>query len=439
MEGVMFNSWVRTPEIVNGLDITGATSATLGTNITSITLGTTITVVATKTFVGASTTLAANTAFQVGHVIVLEGFPTAANNGVPKILTAVTTTTLVASAAAFSNEASTVAGGANTRGSRIKVVGLQGVAADINATASGLSSTTMNFTNMNLAVGMWVKIYGFTTTATANNGYARISAIAATSLTFDILPAGWTTKTETAAVGMYYGDYIKNGVTDVSYSMEVQYELNVPTFVYYRGQKPATYSLQADSQQIVTETVTFQGLNALDPTATRGSSNFRGSAVTFGTPTTVASQGYSVFDSSNAVPFVLIGGAAISGGNFVNGFSMQLENNLRAQNAIGSVGAVGIGAGRVNITGNLNTYFGTTAEYIKVTQNTATSVTLGFQDNAFKKGILIDMPRIKYSGGQPDVTGIDTDIFLDVSFQALRDLAGGRDYTLFYQKFDYIV
>jgi hypothetical protein len=49
------------------------------------------------------------------------------------------------------------------------------------------------------------------------------------------------------------------------------------------------------------------------------------------------------------------------------------------------------------------------------------------------------MPRIKYSGGQPDVTGIDTDIFLDVSFQALRDLAGGRDYTLFYQKFDYIV
>lgn len=443
LEGVMFNSWYRTPEVANGLDFTGVSTATLGAaNVVSITLGTTVTLAASKTIagLGTSASMVANTAFKVGHLVVLENFATASNNRTPKVLTSVTATTLVSTGAGWTNEATAPAGSASSRGARVKVVGFQATTGDVNATAApnALTSTTLDFSTLGLVVGMWIKLYGFTTTATSNNGWARVSSIAANTLTFDIVPTGWSAKTEAGTVGGYFGDFLKNGVTDVTYSVEVEYSLSAPTYMYYRGNKPSTYTLQADTQQIVTESVTFVGFNALDPTTTRGVSNFRGDAVAMGTPATVDAQGYSVMDSSNAVPFVIAGGAEMAGPNFVNSFSIQLENNLRPQTAVGTLGAVGIGAGRVNITGNLNTYFGDTTELAKLTSNTATGFAVGFLDSAFNKGMIYDLPKIKYSGGQPDVTGIDTDIFLDLQFQALRDLAGGRDYTILIQNFDYV-
>lgn len=439
LEGVMFNKWHRTPTIVNGMDITGDGQASLGTNITNLT-STVLTVTATKTIsgTGGSAAMVANTAFAVGHLIILENFAAAANNRVPARVTASTTTSITCGGASFTADASPAAGSASSRGASVKVVGFQGVADDIDATASGLSSTLLNFTTLGLQVGQWVKLTGFTTTATANNGYARISAISATALTFDVLPSGWSTKTETGTVSGYYGDFIKNSTTDITYAIEVQYELSASTFLYYRGMKPASYNLNADTAQIVSESVSFVGFNALDATTSRGSSNFRGSAVTFGTPVTASSLGYSVFDSSNAVPFVLEGGSPVSGPNFVSSFSIALENNLRPQSAVGNLGAVGVGAGRCLVTGNLNTYFGNTTAYNKLMQNTSSSFTVGFRDSAYNKGMLYDLPKIEFSSGQPDVTGVDSDVFLDLGFQAVRDLAGGRDYTMLIQNFDYL-
>jgi hypothetical protein len=83
-------------------------------------------------------------------------------------------------------------------GARLKVIGCQGVAADIAAViapANRLTSTTLNWTTLGLAVGMWVKIGGTaagTKFATAtNNGWARISAITSTYIEFDSVPTGW--------------------------------------------------------------------------------------------------------------------------------------------------------------------------------------------------------------------------------------------------------
>jgi hypothetical protein len=53
-------------------------------------------------------------------------------------------------------------------------------------------------------------------------------------------------------------------------------------------------------------------------------------------------------------------------------------------------------------------------------------------------GEIWDMPRLKYSSGFPEVPGIDTDLTTALGFQALRDLAANRDYTIMLCRFDYL-
>ena len=76
----------------------------------------------------------------------------------------------------------------------MKVVGFQAASGDITATATGLGSTSLDFTTLGLAVGQWIKIGGSATAdkfaTAALNSTARITAIAATALTLDHLPHG---------------------------------------------------------------------------------------------------------------------------------------------------------------------------------------------------------------------------------------------------------
>ena len=75
----------------------------------------------------------------------------------------------------------------------------------------------MDFTTLGLAVGQLVKIgdasnaaYSFVTAA--NNSYARITAIAATALTLDNLPTGWTTDSGTSkTIRVFTADYVRVG------------------------------------------------------------------------------------------------------------------------------------------------------------------------------------------------------------------------------------
>jgi hypothetical protein len=82
----------------------------------------------------------------------------------------------------------------------------------------------------------------------------------------------------------------------------------------------------------------------------------------------------------------------------------------------------------------LNTYFGDLTLYNKLLNNTATSYDLRVgRDN---KHVIIDLPRIKFSSGSPEVSGPDTDIPLNLGFQAMRDPTLG--YTIKVQQFHYV-
>ena len=118
-------------------------------------------------------------------------------------------------------------------------------------------------------------------------------------------------------------------------------------------------------------------------------------------------------------------------------FTLSLENGKRARDAVAVMGAAGIGSGRLNATGSLTTYFGNETLYNKVISNEVTAIAFGVADVAKRTAEIYDVPKVKFEGGNPDVTGIDTDIMVPITWRGLKDADAGRDYTVMVSRLEY--
>lgn len=399
IEAALFGAWAKTSEKDN--------------NITAAS----ITAVAATTY----TTTAASPAWQQDDVVLATGFTNAANNKTFVAGAATSSTSIVHTSGVVETPSTTA---------RLKKVGLQArTAADIQATTSGgnaLTSTSMNFTLHGLAVGQWVKIGDSVTAANsfanaANNGWARISAIAATRLSFDIVPAGFTTDTAAGkTIRIYFGDYVRNGTTQYAHTIEEQF-LDIVQYQYFKGMVVAQLTLEAESQDLLKGSVTFLGM---DNTLT-GSTRVAGATEIPAAPSEVLNA------AANVARIAENGTALTSAGNFVTRARVQVNNNLREQNGLGVVGAAGIGAGRAEVTGSVTAYFADNTLLAKVLANTASSIDFVSAD-ALGNGYLVDIPKVKFATGGAPVPGVDQDIVQELNFQGLKHATLG--YTLHIQK-----
>lgn len=360
-------------------------------------------------------------AFLAGMLCVLQGFPTTANNNVAKVVASNTSSTVVFPASSWTAETAAIAVGAYLR-----AVGFQGASADITATASGIASTVLDFTTLGLVVGEWVKLGGTaagTQFATAaNNGWARISAIAAHALTFDILPTGWTTDSGTGkTIRMFFGDVLRNGTTTYSSTIERQYtDQAVPTYEYLSGLSVDKLTIPLGAQKIATATVSYTGASTLSQT-----SRLSGATDT-AAPTT------DIFNTTSNLFGAIEGGSPLIGPDFVLSMSMTINNNLRPQIALGSLSPVGIGNGEFNLSLSLDYYMGDNTIYSKLLSNTLSSFSFRLQDTAGENpnnaAYVFDMPSLRYTAGAPSVPGKNQDVMMNMTAQALMHATLG--YTL---------
>lgn len=421
LEGLFCNAWNRTPEVVNGARWEYGATATRITSTSAIAIN-----FNAGTVLAGSQINATGAAFVTGHLIRQTGM--GAGNGNYRVSGSTATSITIAGGGVDA------APGVNAR---VKVIGLEGASGDIATVTVGgaaLTSTVLNFTTLGLMVGQWVKISAeggaFSFNTAAVNGYARISAIAAARLSFDITQGIFAADTGAGkTIRVYFGDTIRNGITQYTYRIEKQYELQAGTrFSYGSGQQPSSLSLTAETRGIVTGTISWMGSDLTIPVAARDA----------GSVTEPISIN-SVLDASSSVPMIMEAGAAMGAPNYVSGFGFTMDNGLRARNGIGSAGAIGMGLGRLNMTGTLSTYFGDESFLAKLRNNTASGATIAFRDAANLTGEIWDIPRLKYTTGFPEVSGIDVDLMTPLGFQALRDLANARDYTVMLSRFDYLV
>jgi hypothetical protein len=385
IRSAFFNNWVNTPFRDN--------DGTADSQITDC--GT----------VANTVTVASGTAFVVGHLVRQSGFTAAANNGLFPVTTGGTTSYV-------STGASYTADSAPAATARCKVVGFQGTSGDITATASGLGSTTLNFTTLGLAVGQWIKIGGtganFRFATAAVNDWVRITAIAANALTCDNLPSGWATDSGTSkTIRVFFGDRIINGITFRSLSIEKAYlDQGSPTYILHSGMVVNTFNLAMQSRQMITGSVDFVGTSATQGTSANGAS--------YDAATTE-----SVMSANINVTRIAENGSTVASPNFVRTFNFQMQNNARLQDAVGNAQAIGVGAGELALTGTLETYFGSNAFYQKLLAGTATN--LSARSTSGSRGLITTLPRVIFTDGAPVVTGKNTDVYLSMPFQASID------------------
>lgn len=354
-----------------------------------------------------ATVSAGGAAFVAGLITLLAGFTTAANNKVARVSSS-TALTIVYPSSTFTAE-----GAAIPVGATIRAIGFQGASGDLALVTSGgngLTSSALDFTTLGLVPGEWLKAQGFATAA--DDDFYRISSITAHKIFFDRVPSGFVADAGTSVViTMYFGDVLVNGTTLRSSTIERQYLDQSPvTYEYFTGQCVDKFSVNADAQKIMTYTISYIGTNA-SATTTR-----------IAGATDIAAPTNDVMNTSSNVGELGFNGVPVATPNFIMSCKFDIENNLRRQVAVGSIGAVGVGNGEFKVTGTLSFYFGDKSVLDKVISNARTSYYLPVgRSDANASKLMFDFPSIKLSSGSPSVSGKNADVMIDAGFQALRD------------------
>lgn len=258
------------------------------------------------------------------------------------------------------------------------------------------------FVTAGLKAGQWIKTSGFTNAN--NNGFFQILTVAAgtitvkgeTALVTEIAGAGHVIKAAT----------LRNGTTLKSFSMEVAFA-DVTKFKSFTGMRVNTLALNLTVGEILTGVLGLMGKGMVLGNTTIGT----------GGPTAAPTN--DVLNAVTNVPFIMEGGALFAGK--LKDFSINLNNNLRQQKAVGTLGNVGIGTGRAVVTGKLTAYFEGAANdfYSKYLVGTETSLSFRISDAAGNPYILT-LPRVKLTKGELTAGAADQDVMASIDFQALR-------------------
>ena len=346
--------------------------------------GTPISALSTTT----ATVASGGAVFLSGMICLTTGFALAANNKTAVVASS-TGTTIVFPASTFTADASP------QTGATIRVVGFQGASGDITATSSGLGSTTLDFTTLGISAGDWINVGGLTGSTyfatAANNTFIRVTAIAAHALTCDNLPTGWAVDAGTGkTISIWYGDSVTNGTTLWSSTIERTFtDQNAPTFEYYTGSVTNGVNLSLSSGQIITGSAAMiSQIAAYQTTRVSGA-------------TDVAPPTYPVLNATSNFGRIGVGGATLAGPNYIMSATVDMNNNISPDMALGSLGAVAMNNGDFNVTGSLDVYFGDTTLLANLLNNAATSLNFIVSDvNSPRESYVIDFPQVKYTSGQ---------------------------------------
>lgn len=200
----------------------------------------------------------------------------------------------------------------------------------------------------------------------------------------DRLKAGVTRRSFT--VERFFGDIL---TADKPYHRFTGVELNTLSLAI-NANAMITGSFGVLGQNMVTATTAITGATYAPATTTSPLDSFTGTLNEAGTPIAVITE-----------------------------ISLSVENGLEARYVVGSKQSIRPSIGRSNVTGQVTAYFENSALLDKFINETESSIVFTLPDGAGNQ-LTFTLPRIKYTGGQPDVDG-EGPITLAMPFQALLD------------------
>lgn len=283
--------------------------------------------------------------------------------------------------------------------------------ADITATTitASVAPTGANaFTN--LKKGQWFKVQS----GGLNAGkYLRVSKTTAPTSTVIALDPNTPAVVEAGVAGNTIStSRLTNGVAQKSYTIERK-ALDIGVYMAYRGMTPSKMSLSIQSGAISTFSIDFMGK---DMVINSGATNLPGGG------TTTASQAYDIHSGvSGATCQFWYGGAPLAN-TYVKSITLDYDNALRAQDAVCTLGSVGVAAGQIVCTLTLQIYFADATIYQDFLANAYPEVVVS-SISPVGNGYVFTLPRANISSIKTNMAAKDQDMMLDATFTCVRDAA----------------
>ena len=371
---------------------------------------------------GTFTIASGGASYLQGHLILASGFAIAGNNKAWKVSAAGSGTTVVIGA-----------NGATDTTGRIKIVGIEGAAGDITTlvTDKSINTTALNFVNLGVVPGMWLKVGGTLTAnrfaASANNDWVRVASVTATKIVLDSVPLGWVSDTGAGkAIRLFMGDFLRNGSVRRAFTFEREYEKDDGSkmYRYFRGCF-LDMTLDMSAREMISVSFGVMGISASEILMVRETG-----------ATTIPAIGGEVLNTSSNIGQFRMGGIPLAAPNFILGFSAEINNNHRGREAVGTASYVDVRSGRFELTGSAETYLGDAAMVNALMRNQATGLALPILASDKSSGYHLDIPRLKFTDGGEEVPGADEDIAPDLEYQGLKDPVLG--YTAQMSKYAYL-
>lgn len=242
-----------------------------------------------------------------------------------------------------------------------------------------------------------VSISGFT--ESGNNGTFTVAASTASVLTVDEALTDEASGDMVTIVSIV----LKAGTGRRSFTLERQFtDIATPEWHAFEGCEANTLSLDIAPDAIVTANFGFIGQTAAEiRTAII-------SGATYGDPYTT-----EPFDSFTGT--ITEGGGSIA---VVTAINLSVDNGITPLYVIGSPDTIQPSRGKINITGSLTVLFESKTLLEKFQNETETDLVFSLVMNS--QTYQFDLPRIIYTGGQPDSSG-EGAISLTMPFQAIYD------------------
>ena len=287
------------------------------------------------------------------------------------------------------------------------VCGYEASTGDIKSTATGLVSTTLDFTTLPLFKGQAIFVGGDGESTSFTNGgitgLARVVKVEAKTLTLDKLEGTFTDDSGDAkTIRIFFGQFLRNvPVNDAlfhahSYAMELTYPGLVDTegaatdgYEYSIGNKINTLELGMSVNDKATLNFTTFGLDT--------------------NPVSATSQGWDVsnprfveaFSTPSDFLRLRVQGVDEEGlTSYFKDCTLSINNNISAENVLAKLGPAFTNIGTLNVSLSGNIVFTNPKVTDKIRNNCTCSADLCLSNN--DGSIYIDLPRITLGDGKKD-------------------------------------
>lgn len=276
----------------------------------------------------------------------------------------------------------------------------------LSQSATQITRASGSFVTDGFEVGQVAEVAGFA--GPGANGTVLITAVAALALDVTALD-GQTLGIESGdgdesviAVNSITGGTERRSFTLIGYYSDLQ-AADKPYYIY-RGCEISAIQLSITANAIITATMSIVGRSL----------SIEQDLTVLGTPTYNTVSTTSPLDSFTGT--LEEGGTTIA---VITEITLNLQNGIENRFVVGSADSIYPSVGNSNLSGQITAYFEDSTLVEKFINETESSIVFTAPDGAGNM-LRFTIPRIKYTGGQPDVSDIGP-IPLSMPFQALLD------------------